>query len=149
MGTLADLQPHARFDCVLYIDVLEHIQCDQVELRRAASHLTRPGGRLVILSPAHNFLFTPFDTAIGHYRRYNRRSLTAILPQGMVIEKLRYLDSVGFFASVANRLLFRQSMPTSEQIRIWDRAMVPLSTWIDPALRYHLGKSILLVARLS
>jgi 2-polyprenyl-3-methyl-5-hydroxy-6-metoxy-1,4-benzoquinol methylase len=42
------------------IDVLEHIEDDKSELARAVSHL-RPGGRLVVLSPANQWLFSEFD----------------------------------------------------------------------------------------
>lgn len=42
------------FDTILYIDVLEHIEDDMGEFRRAAQ-LLRPGGSLVVLSPAHPF----------------------------------------------------------------------------------------------
>ena len=37
-------------------------------MARAAAHL-KPGGALIVLSPAHPFLYTPFDAAIGHYRQ--------------------------------------------------------------------------------
>ena len=47
-----------RFDTILYIDVLEHIEDDRAELARAARHLA-PGGHLVVLSPAHPWLFSP------------------------------------------------------------------------------------------
>lgn len=56
-GTLEALAALA-FDTIIYIDVLEHIEDDREELNRAASHL-RPGGHLIILSPAHQKLFTP------------------------------------------------------------------------------------------
>ena len=53
-----------RFDTILYIDVLEHIDDDLGELARSATHL-RPGGHLIVLAPAHQALYSPFDKAIG------------------------------------------------------------------------------------
>src|SRR5262244_234117 len=50
-GTLESLGDQ-QFDTIIYIDVLEHIDQDREELDRAASHL-RSGGRLIVLSPAH------------------------------------------------------------------------------------------------
>ncbi len=91
------LENHAEFDCfdtILYVDVLEHIEDDKGELVRALS-LLRPGGRLVVLSPAHQWLYSRFDRAIGHFRRHTRRALRAIAPAGAVLERLVYLDSVG------------------------------------------------------
>src|SRR3954454_13356083 len=68
VGTLESLPEGARFDTLLYIDVLEHIEDDRAELVAAAGRL-KPGGHLVVLSPAHPWLFTPFDHALGHFRR--------------------------------------------------------------------------------
>jgi len=130
-----------RFDCILYIDVLEHIEHDKAELARAAA-LLRPGGRLIVLSPAHAFLFSPFDRAIGHYRRYNARSLRECGPDQCTLASLVYLDSVGMMASWANRAFLQQSMPTLRQILSWDRYLVPVSRILDPILGHRLGKSI-------
>lgn len=141
IGTLADLGDE-RFDLLLYIDVLEHIEDDRAELDRAAAHL-KPGGRIVILAPAHNWLFTPFDRAVGHFRRYNKAMLRAFQPNGLELNTLDYIDSAGLLASLANRFLLRQSMPTSWQIETWDRWLVPASRHLDRYLRGSLGKSIL------
>ncbi|MDE3166165.1 MAG: methyltransferase domain-containing protein [Acidobacteriota bacterium] len=139
-GTTADVAA-ARFDTVLYIDVLEHIEDDRAELQRAA-RLLNPGGSIVVLGPAHQFLFSPFDAAIGHFRRYNRPSLRACSPPGCRLEALFYLDSVGMILSLANRLLLRQSLPTPAQIAFWDRRVVPLSRLLDPLTARRLGKTI-------
>ncbi len=145
-GTLADLAPGEAFDSILYVDVLEHIADDRGEFARAAERL-RPGGRICILSPAHQWLFTPFDAAIGHERRYTRGSLAAAAPAGLACERLDYLDSVGMLASMGNRFLLRSAHPTEAQIALWDRLMVPLSRLLDPLLLRRVGKSVLGVWR--
>lgn len=141
-GTLAALKLERTFDTLLYIDVLEHIERDHAELKTAAAHLA-PGGHLIVLSPAHQALFSPFDKAVGHYRRYSVAQLLAAGPQGLKPRVARYLDAVGLLASTANRLLLRQSMPNVGQLKTWDRWMVPLSKALDPILGYRLGKSVL------
>lgn len=145
-GTLAELDAAELFDTVVYIDVLEHIEDDRAELERAAARL-KAGGHLVVLSPAHQWLFTPFDQAIGHYRRYNRAMLRAISPSGTRLERLRYLDSVGLATSMANRFFLRQSMPTKAQLGVWDSFIIPVSRVADKLLFYSLGKSIIAVWR--
>jgi SAM-dependent methyltransferase len=144
VGTTADVAGDltGSFDSVIYIDVLEHIEDDRREVATAA-RLLRPGGRLVVMSPAHQSLYTPFDRAIGHFRRYDRASLTAIAGDDLALERMIYLDSVGLLASSANRFFLRQSMPTSRQIATWDRLMIPASRLLDPLLAFTLGKSIL------
>lgn len=146
VGTLADLPSSEAFDAVLYMDVLEHIEHDADELRLAASRL-RPGGCLIVLSPAHDFLMSEFDRAIGHHRRYDRASLARLTPPETELVCLRYLDAVGVLASLGNRLALRQAAPTAAQIRTWDRLMVPVSRLIDRLLAYRVGKSILAVWR--
>src|SRR5262245_17911658 len=67
-GTLAQLAPELRFDTILYVDVLEHLADDAAEMRAAAARL-QPDGAILVMSPAHPWLFSPFDAAIGHFRR--------------------------------------------------------------------------------
>jgi SAM-dependent methyltransferase len=143
-GTIADVSE--TFDSILYIDVLEHIENDGAEMERAAERL-KPGGHVVVLAPAHNFLYAPFDAAIGHYRRYSRASLRAVAPKGLFESKMIYLDAAGLLASAANRLLLSQDMPTERQILTWDRLLVPVSHAIDPLFGYSIGKSVLGVWR--
>lgn len=143
LDTLADAP---AFDTILYIDVLEHIENDRAELAAAARRL-RPGGSLIVLSPAHQWLYSPFDRAIGHVRRYSLRDRARLRPTGMALVAAEYLDSVGLAASLANKLLLRSSMPSLGQVLIWDRLMVPLSSLLDPLLFGRLGKSVLFVWR--
>jgi hypothetical protein len=126
--------------------VLEHIADVRPEFQRAVRHLRR-SGFLIVLALAHQFLFSPFDTSVGHYRRYNRHTLGSLAASDVECVKLVYLDSVGLIASSANRFLLRSGMPTPAQIAVWDRIMVPPSRWVDPLLAYRVGKSILGVWR--
>ena len=144
-GTLSDLRESAeQADTILYIDVLEHIENDADEVRLAA-RLLRPGGRLVVLAPAHQWLYSPFDEAIGHYRRYSRMSLAALTCEGLRLTTLRSLDAVGLLASAGNRFLLRDAHPTPAQIRLWDRVLVRASRVVDPVFGYRIGKSVLAV----
>ncbi len=144
VGSTSDLHPSRLFDAILYIDVLEHIERDGDELALASRHL-KPGGRLIVLSPAHNFLYSEFDRAIGHFRRYNRRSLTAAGPVVLRLRELYYLDVFGMLLSLANRFLLRSGHPSLAQVRFWDRWVVPCSRWVNPLLRRRLGKTIVAV----
>ena len=140
VGTLEDVD--GRFDAILYIDVLEHIEHDRAELERASEHLN-PGGALIVLAPAHPFLYTPFDAAIGHYRRYTRATLAAAAPVELKQIRLGYLDCAGMLASAANRVLLKSAMPTERQILTWDRVLVPVSCAIDRVFAGSVGKSVL------
>jgi len=143
-GTTGDLAPDEMFDTALYIDVLEHIEDDTAEIARVCRHLA-PGGHLIVLVPAHQALYTPFDAAIGHFRRYTMRQLLAVAAEGTTSRRARYLDSVGLLASLANRMLLHSATPTRAQILLWDRWMVPLSRVFDPLFGYRCGKTALAV----
>ncbi len=143
-GTLRDSQ--CDFDTIVYVDVLEHIEDDGRETSCAYDHLTK-GGHLVVLSPAWPFLYSPFDQAVGHHRRYTRASLRASVDPRLETVSEIYLDSVGLLASLANKLLLRASAPSDAQVKLWDSLMVRMSTMLDPMLCYTAGKTVVGVYR--
>jgi SAM-dependent methyltransferase len=134
------------FDVVLYIDVLEHIADDAGELARASERLCT-GGHLILLAPANERVFGPFDRALGHFRRYSKASLLAIQPSGVKVEKLCYLDSVGLFLLALDRTFLHSGVPTAPQVLFWDRIAVPISVILDFLLKGRIGKSLLAVWR--
>jgi len=146
VGSLGNFPEQAHFDCILYIDVLEHIEDDRGQIK-AAAQLVRPGGHIVVLAPAHQWLFSEFDKSIGHLRRYKKATLRCLMPSGWIEKKLTYLDSIGVFLSLGNVFYLRQAMPTRSQIGIWDRLCIPLSRRIDRWSCGMIGKSILAVWR--
>jgi Methyltransferase domain len=146
-GTIASVDAAAFFDTILYLDVLEHISEDCAELERARGYLATRGN-LVVMAPAHQFLFTAFDAAIGHHRRYNRAGLRALTPPGCQLTTCFMLDCAGFFASLANKILLSASLPSERQIAVWDKLLVPISRILDRGIGYSFGKTIVAVWRL-
>jgi SAM-dependent methyltransferase len=144
VGQINDLPSHRSFDSILYIDVLEHLSDDRGELRRARKLLKR-GGSLVVLSPAHQFLYSEFDRAVGHCRRYNASMLRSISPPGLKLDTIFYLDSLGMLLSMGNKLLLGSGKPTDAQIQLWDQVVIPLSKYVDPMTNWRIGKSIIAV----
>lgn len=140
-GTLDSIDATEKYDAILYIDVIEHIENDSEELIKASQHLNK-NGSLIILVPAHNYLFSPFDKAIGHFRRYNKSMLQSVVPTHLHQEKLIYLDSVGLLASLTNKIFLKQSYPTLKQIKFWDNYIVPVSRVMDKILFYSVGKTV-------
>ena len=145
-GTLNEYSLLDKFSAVLYIDVIEHIEDDKIELETADIRIIN-GGYLIIVVPAFQFLYNKFDKAIGHFRRYNKKRLKSVLPDGYKIIELKYLDSVGFFTSLLNKYLLKQEYPTLKQVKFWDSYLVPISRVLDRILFFGIGKSLLLVAQ--
>lgn len=147
IGTLKDISYENKlFNAVLYIDVIEHVENDKAELE-LASHYIVNNGFLIIVVPAHQFLYSAFDKTIGHFRRYSRKQLLSIIPQKFNIKKAIYLDSMGLFVSLVNKIFMKQNYPTEKQIYFWDRLIVRLSILIDTFFFYNFGKSVLVIAQ--
>jgi len=146
VGSLRAFSERASFDTILYIDVLEHIREDRAQVG-AAAELVRPGGHIVVLSPAHHWLYSEFDRSIGHVRRYAKTELRELMPPGWREIKLRYLDSLSVVLSLTNVLGLHQSMPTAPQIHLWDSFFVPASRVLDRLFFGAVGKSVLAVWR--
>jgi SAM-dependent methyltransferase len=142
-GTLEGIQPDERFDTIVYIDVLEHIEHDREQAQAATAHL-EPGGSLIVLSPALPFLFSPFDSSVGHFRRYTAESLEAVTPAGMTVKDWFYLDGLGVLASLFARVA-KRSAPTQAQIATWDKTIVPVSRLTDALTSRLFGRTIVMV----
>lgn len=114
-GDARDVAPVGPYDLVCAFEVLEHIEDDSTALGDWIARL-RVGGRLLISVPAHQHRFGPWDTAVGHYRRYGLDELTALLRAGGLGEVQVY--SYGFplgyvLEAVRNRIAARGSSPAS------------------------------------
>jgi len=140
-GKALELGTMDQFDSIALIDVLEHIPDDRLEVLHIMDCL-KPGGYLIVLSPAYAWLYSDFDRRIGHLRRYTRKTLRQSMPPGLIEERLRYLDSVGLLTSLANRMVLKQGLPKRNQILFWDRCLVPASAVLDRVLGYSIGRSV-------
>jgi hypothetical protein len=144
-GTSRIIKKIPHFDTVLFIDVIEHISDDAGELKRICETL-KIGGSVIILAPAFNHIYSKFDKSVGHYRRYSKKDLSDILPNNLLIEKFVYIDSLGYFISIINKFISRNSVPSFFHISFWDRILIPISIILDKLINYSFGKTVILVA---
>lgn len=146
-GTLEDFDPRGRsFESILFIDSLEHIENDKKVLEDAAS-LLKAKGKIIIIAPAHNAIYSEFDKKIGHYRRYNKKMLQDIIPGGMREISFKYIDSIGLFLNLTNKYVLKSANPKLNQILFWDRCIVPISKLVDKILNYRFGKNLVFVLK--
>lgn len=66
-----------KFDTVICLNVLEHVEDDRRALRNVWQALDE-GGRAIILVPQGQALYGSLDRMLGHFRRYSREQLTAV-----------------------------------------------------------------------
>jgi SAM-dependent methyltransferase len=93
------------FDCVLSLDVIEHVAADGELLAHLAGVL-KPGGHLVLTVPAFPALWSAHDEVNWHKRRYRAPQLRALLTaHGLEIERLTYCNTALFAPVFAIRRL--------------------------------------------
>jgi len=70
-----DVDPANRFDLVLLLDVLEHVEAPEEFLGGVLRDRLEPGGAVVLTVPAFPALFSHHDRELRHLRRYRRTQL--------------------------------------------------------------------------
>jgi 2-polyprenyl-3-methyl-5-hydroxy-6-metoxy-1,4-benzoquinol methylase len=135
-----------RFDSVVMINVLEHIEDDAGALG-ALRQLLAPGGRVVLYVPALNGLYGPWDRKAGHYRRYSKWRMRQVLgAAGLQAVDLRYMNSL----SIPAWWIFSQGnveRSVAGRLNLWDRTGVPLGRALESVISPPLGLNLFCVAR--
>lgn len=136
-----------RFDGIYSINVLEHVEDDQGLLGDFRDRLVERG-RLFIYVPAFELLFSANDERVGHVRRYRLQPLVEkIRKAGFVVDRARYVDSIGFLAGLGYRFFGNADGGLDVgAVRLYDRAVFPLSRVLDRAFGSLLGKNLLVHA---
>jgi len=89
-------EPDERFDLVLMLDVLEHVDDDAAFLERRVRRNVEPDGFVLLSVPCWPALFTSHDVVLGHFRRYRPRAFLGLLAGA----GLRVLGSGSLFSSL-------------------------------------------------
>ena len=137
----------AHHSSVVAYNVLEHIP-DDVQALRTFAHLLRPGGRVVLVVPAFPSAMSAFDRAIGHQRRYRRRTLRAAAEQaGLVVEVLHHVNCIGLLAWYVHVKAMRTPPRAGWSLTVFDRLFVPWLRRVEARRPPPFGQSLFLVAR--
>ena len=135
-----------KFETIIYLNVLEHIENDLKEIDDALSKISK-GGYLIIVVPAHQKLYSNFDREIGHFRRYDKKFFERNYINASV-EKLVYIDAMGYFLYYLNKVIFsKETYPSTLKVQIWDKIFTPITILVDFFLGYKFGKNVLCVLK--
>lgn len=142
-----DMVEDQCFEGIYTVNVLEHLEDDAAFLSDFHRCL-RPGGRLLIYVPAFPVLFSANDERVGHVRRYTRSVLVKrICDAGFVVEHASYVDCLGFFAGLGYRYFGNDDGGLDlRAVRLYDRAVFPVSRVLDRFAWRLLGKNLLVRA---
>jgi SAM-dependent methyltransferase len=117
-ATLDEIQfPSNSISSIGVFDVLEHIEYPELLLKEIY-RILEPGGTLLTTVPAHQWLFSDFDVAIGHYRRYSKSSLKNLLSESNFTEsKISFIFLIFVFPSlVLRRIPYLLGRKRNEQV---------------------------------
>src|SRR4051795_13100228 len=135
------------FDFALSQNVFEHVEDDHGAVAAVARAL-RPGGRLMILVPAHPRLYGPLDRAYGHYRRYTRERLRSVVESaGLEVERLYSFNALGILGWWAkNRTSSSAGGIGSTPLRVYEAL---LGAWrpVERRIDLPVGLSLIVHAR--
>jgi glycosyltransferase involved in cell wall biosynthesis len=141
----AEDTPWGTFDTAVCFNVVEHISDDATALRNLR-RLLKPGGRLLVIVPAHQWLFGTLDVHLGHHRRYVKTELEEKLKlAGFELEHSQYYNHIavpGWF--VNGRWLKRKVIP-GFQVALFDRLTPLVKLTMSPKSRW--GLSLFAVGR--
>ena len=142
---LANLE--GAFDTVISINVLEHIENDSQAIEYMKFFL-KPGGTLIILTPAYPSLLSKLDKALGHFRRYSHKKISDLVKkQGMSIRRLFHFNSIGVIAWTYGKVLNLRTIPKQE-MKLFNK-LVPIGKFFDRMLFQKAGLSIIIIAEKS
>ena len=134
-----------KFQTIMYLDVLEHIENYEDEILKAYSKLEN-NGYLILMVPAYQHLYSKYDQEIGHYRRFNKKFFKEFSKKNKIkYKKLIYFDSIGYLFLLANKILkLENKKNVSFGTKVWN-SLIPISKILDKLLIHSFGKSILCV----
>lgn len=143
---LNDMTDLIGYDTVVLINVLEHLP-DPVGALKQIYEMLNSGGCVVVLVPALQWLFSPFDRLIGHWRRYTRSMLAAQLRSaGYGIEKNIYFNILGIAGWWWRFCVLRRKYFTPAAVRVFN-FVTPLLRKIESLLPPPVGLSVIAVGR--
>jgi SAM-dependent methyltransferase len=99
-------EPPQSFDLVCAFEVLEHLEDDRAALERWQRFL-RPGGWVLVSVPAGRDRVGAADRRAGHFRRYDRADLEALLSAAGLVEArvVTYGFPLGYALEVGRNIL--------------------------------------------
>lgn len=147
MTARADFDQLTKFapDSVIFLNVLEHIEDDRAVLK-ALQETVPDGCRIVVLVPYNLKLYSDFDRALGHFRRYEKKELEdKMRDAGLQVEHQFYFNKMGVFAWYVANTLGRQGSLKPWQLKIYN-FLTPVFRVLDDILPTT-GLSTVVVAR--
>lgn len=123
---LPKIQVKEKFDAVLLLDVIEHLDAD-TEALRGVRKILNDKGIAVITVPALPFLWSKKDSDYGHRRRYLKSGFADIIQEaGYSIEYLSYYNFFLFLPAAIFNFLNKKELRVKRYGSWRDRFFYPI-----------------------
>jgi 2-polyprenyl-3-methyl-5-hydroxy-6-metoxy-1,4-benzoquinol methylase len=137
-----------KFDTVLCVNVLEHIEDDVNALTMFRDVVATTGGQVLIWVPAVQAIYGPHDAALGHHRRYSKASLAkAFDAAGLDVVSMHYSNPIGLLGWMYNLYISGNTEHTIGQVRLFDRFVAPWALPLERLIAPPIGLSLVAVGR--
>lgn len=139
-----------KYDSVICINVIEHIENDAKAVQNLLSVL-RPQGFLLLFVPAFESLYNDLDSLAGHHRRYHLHDSKRLL-KGLncrLVEN-KYFNPIGGLGWYVNKFAKHKSLnenAVNNQIVLFDRYILPISRMLNPLTKQLFGQSLITVVQ--
>jgi 2-polyprenyl-3-methyl-5-hydroxy-6-metoxy-1,4-benzoquinol methylase len=135
------------FDTVFALNVIEHIQDDQLAIANC-NKLLKENGNLIILVPAFNFLYNDIDKTLEHFRRYKKSSLENIMKKHFTVNLRQYFNVLGTMGWIFYGTILRKNTIREEDIKLYE-SLFPIAKVLDFFFKKWVGLSVIVVGTKS
>jgi 2-polyprenyl-3-methyl-5-hydroxy-6-metoxy-1,4-benzoquinol methylase len=134
------------FDTIFALNVVEHIEDHKLAIDNCYK-LLKPGGVVIILVPAYQFLYNQFDKNLEHFRRYTKKSLESLIAgASFKIVHSQYFNLVAIAGWFINGSLLNKETIPEDQMDLFDK-LVPFFKLVDKLVINRAGISTICVGR--
>lgn len=132
-----------RFDTIVCLNVLEHIEDDVASLD-AMRRLLVSNGHLVLLVPALPAIYGSLDRMLGHFRRYTRKTLRArCAAAGLELKHVEWFNMAGIPGWWLTGRVLKRTMIPAGPVALYDK-LVPLFR-LERLLPIRVGQSLIAI----
>ena len=134
-----------KFETVVSLNVLEHIDDDLSVLKELVSHLENEG-RIILYLPASMLVWSELDELVNHKRRYSRKLINNLaIGAELKIDKIFFVDFIGWAVIAISRILRVNLDFSKKRIIFYDRFIFKNFKFLDVFFNKIIGKNLLII----
>ena len=133
-------------NCIISLNVLEHIEDDDKYIKKFYNHLPRDG-KLILYLPSSNLIWTELDDMVNHKRRYSKSGIVELLnSNSFEIEKIFFVDFIGWIVLFFLKMSRLKLDFDKRKIKFYDKFIFRTFKFTDYFFKNIIGKNLFIVA---